>query len=93
MNRFSLLSKRFMAELLATKEESKQEMILKRIKIFTFKLYPVEEFEDGLVFMNELSSAFGNAHGRMKTLYIETLSAILEPLLPIIQAEANIPGW
>lgn len=46
----------------------------------TNKVWPPEAFEEDAEFMESLSKAYANAHGQLKTAFVEVLIALLHPI-------------
>ncbi|KAF9480926.1 hypothetical protein BDN70DRAFT_992293 [Pholiota conissans] len=98
--RFMSVTDRFLAELgpVAMGQVSKDaspryEILVKGLKHIKIKVWPPEAFEEGAEFMESLSKSYANAHGNLKTSFVDVLIALLHPIGKTAQAETNNPQW
>ncbi|KAI0312773.1 cell morphogenesis N-terminal-domain-containing protein, partial [Amylostereum chailletii] len=99
--RFTSVTDRFLSELtpvisgqVLKDVDMRFEHLVCGLKHIQIKVWPLESFEEGAEFMEQLAKAFDNTHGfRFKSAFAEALVHLLHPVAKTAQAEVNYPQW
>lgn len=98
--RFTYVSDRFIGELEKTakgfipkEKEPQLEMLIRGMRCFKLKLYPIELFEEMADFLESLANFSVNAPTRLKYAYYDLFMGLMLPIAGSAYAELNLPAW
>ncbi|KAJ3352644.1 Cell morphogenesis protein PAG1, partial [Entophlyctis luteolus] len=70
------------------------EIIIRAMRYVKLKIYPMDALEESAEFLMILAGFFSNSHNlRIKHAYCDLLVELLEPVVAVATAEANLPTW
>lgn len=75
-------------------KEQLLETIIRSMKSFKLKVFPLASLEDTIYYLQRLAEIFQNCHElRLKQAFCELFTELISPLCSIVTAETNMPQW